>query len=96
MKPVWCPRIYGHAVRLTLPPVGRVEDLHLQVGAPCRALIKKVPCKNEETLVCSGRDDPACARRDDPLNPLPENSINAKGFPHAEETLVCSGRDDWI
>jgi hypothetical protein len=25
------------AVRLTLPPVGRVEDLHLQVSAPCRA-----------------------------------------------------------
>jgi hypothetical protein len=25
------------AVRLTLPLAGRVEDLHLQVGAPCRA-----------------------------------------------------------
>jgi len=25
------------AVQLTLPPDGRVEDLHLQVGAPCRA-----------------------------------------------------------
>jgi hypothetical protein len=25
------------AVRLTLPPVVRVEDFHLQVGAPCRA-----------------------------------------------------------
>jgi hypothetical protein len=25
------------AVRLTVPPVGPVEDLHLQVGAPCRA-----------------------------------------------------------
>jgi len=25
------------AVRLTVPPVGHVEDLHLQVGAPCRA-----------------------------------------------------------
>ena len=25
------------AVRLTLPPVGCVEDLHLQVNAPCRA-----------------------------------------------------------
>src|SRR5450830_242459 len=29
------------AVRLTLPLVGRVEDLHLQVGAPCRAHQKK-------------------------------------------------------
>jgi hypothetical protein len=29
------------AVRLTLPPVGRVEDFHLQVGAPCRAHQKK-------------------------------------------------------
>ncbi len=25
------------AVRLTVPPVGSVEDLHLQVSAPCRA-----------------------------------------------------------
>ena len=25
------------AVRLKLPPVGRLEDLHLQVSAPCRA-----------------------------------------------------------
>ena len=25
------------AVRLTIPPVGPAEDLHLQVGAPCRA-----------------------------------------------------------
>ena len=29
------------AVRLTLPPVGCVEDLHLQVSAPCRAHKKK-------------------------------------------------------
>jgi hypothetical protein len=29
------------AVQLTLPPDGRVEDLHLQVGAPCRAHNKK-------------------------------------------------------
>ncbi|MGD8651610.1 MAG: hypothetical protein PVF92_05935, partial [Desulfobacterales bacterium] len=29
------------AVRLTLPPDGRVEDLHLQAGAPCRAHQKK-------------------------------------------------------
>jgi len=27
------------AVRLTVPPVGSVEDLHLQVNAPCRAHI---------------------------------------------------------
>ena len=27
------------AVRLTLPLIGRVEDLHLQMGAPCRAHI---------------------------------------------------------
>jgi len=25
------------ALRLTIPPVGLVEDFHLQVGAPCRA-----------------------------------------------------------
>jgi hypothetical protein len=25
------------AVRLTIPPIGLVEDFHLQVGAPCRA-----------------------------------------------------------
>jgi hypothetical protein len=29
------------AVRLTLPLAGRVEDLHLQVSAPCRAHKKK-------------------------------------------------------
>ena len=29
------------AVRLTLPPVGCVEDFHLQVSAPCRAHNKK-------------------------------------------------------
>jgi hypothetical protein len=31
------PRDVNLAVRLTLPPVGCVEDLHLQVSAPCRA-----------------------------------------------------------
>jgi hypothetical protein len=29
------------AVRLTVPPTGPVKDLHLQVGAPCRAHNKK-------------------------------------------------------
>ena len=29
------------AVQLTLPLVGRVEDFHLQVSAPCRAHNKK-------------------------------------------------------
>src|SRR5512135_521770 len=29
------------AVRLTVPPVGSVEDFHLQVNAPCRAHKKK-------------------------------------------------------
>jgi hypothetical protein len=34
------------AVQLTLPPVGCVEDFHLQAGAPCRAHDKKAPlCK---------------------------------------------------
>src|SRR5690606_41072280 len=33
------------AVRLTVPLVGPVEDLHLQVGAPCRAHQKKTPGK---------------------------------------------------
>ena len=34
------------AVRLTLPLVGRVEDFHLQVSAPCRAHHKKgLPCQ---------------------------------------------------
>lgn len=31
------------AVRLTVPPVGPVEDFHLQVGAPCRAHQRKTP-----------------------------------------------------
>jgi hypothetical protein len=31
------------AVWLTVPPVGPVEDLHLQVGAPSRAHHKKRP-----------------------------------------------------
>src|SRR3989337_327180 len=29
------------SVQLTVPPVGSVEDLHLQVDAPCRAHNKK-------------------------------------------------------
>ena len=32
------------AVQLTLPLAGCVEDLHLQVNAPCRAHQKKVAC----------------------------------------------------
>jgi hypothetical protein len=35
------PRDITLAVRLTLPPVGCVEDFHLLVGAPCRAHKKK-------------------------------------------------------
>jgi hypothetical protein len=37
---------------LTLPRVGRVEDLHLQVGAPCRAHKKKgpTPCEAGPSL----------------------------------------------
>lgn len=31
------PRDIDLAVQLKLPPIGRVEDLHLQVDAPCRA-----------------------------------------------------------
>ena len=31
------------AVRLTVPPAGSVEDLNLQVGAPCRAHKTKGP-----------------------------------------------------
>jgi hypothetical protein len=34
------------AVRLTVPPVGPVEDFHLQVNAPCRAHQKKGPVEN--------------------------------------------------
>src|SRR5271157_5142682 len=33
------------AVRLTVPPVGPVEDSHLRVGAPCRAHRKKSPSR---------------------------------------------------
>src|SRR5210317_1811595 len=38
------------AVRLTLPPVGCVEDLHLQVSAPCRAHKTKRAAKNFAAL----------------------------------------------
>jgi hypothetical protein len=31
------------AVKLTVPPVGSIEDLHLLVGAPCRAHKNKSP-----------------------------------------------------
>jgi hypothetical protein len=31
------------AVRLIIPPVGLIENLHLQVSAPCRAHDKKSP-----------------------------------------------------
>ena len=37
------------AVRLTVPPVGSVEDLHLQVNAPCRAhILEKLPDQYRE------------------------------------------------
>jgi len=42
------------AVKLTVPPVGSVEDFHLPVGAPCRAHKKKAPtqlCKYLISLV---------------------------------------------
>ena len=51
---------------------------------------------SEETLICSGRDDPASVKRDDPLNSLVRQFLNEKGFPRCEGTLMCSGRDDWI
>src|SRR5208337_3654536 len=39
------------AVRLTVPPVGPVEDSHLRVGAPCRAHQKRrVPGGTRGTL----------------------------------------------
>jgi hypothetical protein len=47
------------AVRLTVPPAGSVENLHLQVGAPCRAhileglfqaLAHESGCRAEEAL----------------------------------------------
>jgi hypothetical protein len=42
------------AVRLTLPPVGRVEDFHLPAGAPCRAHNKKAATYSTwQLLVCS-------------------------------------------
>lgn len=39
------------AVRLTLPLVGCVEDLHLQVSAPCRAHKEKGPVRVNRPLV---------------------------------------------
>ena len=39
------------AVQLTLPLVGRVEDFHLQVSAPCRAHQKKGPAASR---ACKG------------------------------------------
>jgi hypothetical protein len=38
------------AVQLTLPPDGRVEDLHLQVGAPCRAHKEKAEPRTPHLL----------------------------------------------
>src|SRR5690606_15634091 len=35
------------AVRLTIPAAGLVEDLHLQVNAPCRAHIEKAAFRSE-------------------------------------------------
>jgi hypothetical protein len=50
----------------------------------------------EETLICSGRDDPASVKRGDPLNPVLKYILSAKGLPQREETLSNAGRDDWI
>jgi hypothetical protein len=40
------------AVRLSVPPVGPEEDLHLQVIAPCRAHNKKSPFREETGFFC--------------------------------------------
>ena len=40
------------AVQLTLPLVGRVEDFHLQVSAPCRAHHTKPLLREEKGLLC--------------------------------------------
>jgi len=46
------------AVRLTLPLVGRVEDFHLQVSAPCRAhQIKNPQVFTWGFFVCKESDD---------------------------------------
>ena len=45
------PRDDAVAVQLTLPPDGCVEDLHLQVGAPCRAHNKKKAGPNDPAFV---------------------------------------------
>ena len=42
------------AVRLTVPPVGPVEDSHLQVGVPCRAHTKKAASLMEAALSSGG------------------------------------------
>jgi hypothetical protein len=51
---------------------------------------------SEETLICSGRDDPASVKRDGHLNPLLKHILSAKGSPRCEEIFICAGRDDWI
>ncbi len=46
----------GSAVhsQLFVPPVGPIEDLHLQAGVPCRAHIKKAPSlsKGAMRIIC--------------------------------------------
>src|SRR2546428_12680244 len=59
------PRDDALAVRLTVPPVGSVEDLHLQVSAPCRAPKAKPPgdCRAErhDSSELQINTYPACA-----------------------------------
>src|SRR5271157_6547743 len=42
------------AVRLTVPPVGPVEDSHLRVGAPCRAHQEQAVGPHGPTACCVG------------------------------------------
>src|SRR6516165_9731928 len=46
------------AVRLTLPLAGRVEDFHLQAGAPCRAHRQKKTARSARSFLTPSRDRP--------------------------------------
>ena len=42
------------AVQLIVPPVGSIEDVHLQAGVPCRAHHKKLAVEINDELLCFG------------------------------------------
>ena len=75
------------AVRLTVPPVGPVEDLHLQVSAPCRAhQIKRAAPEGTALTIVS-----TCSWLESPRQVVPEGVVKTVRKPSTDFQLLFKG-----